>query len=277
MDFMKKLDLFFVEDAPSGDVTSRAIFESRVLHVKAQMIAKQDLILSGIQLSKKILKKYGVNLKTNCTDGDFCPKGSVIADLKGDVQKVLLCERLILNILQHMSGIATLTNEFVRKANQFHVKILDTRKTLPGLRDIEKLAVKHGGGHNHRMSLSDQYLIKDNHIEAAGSITLALQKVYAHRKKLKKKPHVEIEVKNLKELQEALILKPHIVMLDNMRPSTIKKAVELRNQIAPKVELEISGGITLKSIDRFLPLGVERISIGALTHSVKAADISLLI
>lgn len=191
------------------------------------------------------------------------------------MQELLVAERLILNLLQRASGIATLTQEFTKIAKPFGVQILDTRKTIPGLRALEKQAVLDGGGHNHRHTLSDQYLIKDNHIAAAGSVSLALQQVLTHKKTHKLKAKVEVEVTNLAELKEALALKPDIILLDNMTPALIKKAVALRNQADKKILLEISGGVTLKNLKTFLPLGVERISVGALTHSAKAVDISL--
>ena len=201
----------------------------------------------------------------------------MVLELFGLEKDILIYERLLLNILQYASGIATLTSHVVKKANA-KTQILDTRKTHPGLRSLAKQAVKDGGGKNHRMNLSDQYLIKENHIEVAGSLEAALEAVKKHQKKIKgSKPKIEIEVKNLDELKRALVYKPNIIMLDNMNVKQIKKAIEVRNALKSSSQLEISGGVTLKTISKYKNLQVERISIGSLTHSFEALDLSLYV
>lgn len=275
-----KLSHFFIrEDSPRGDITSQAIFKGHFKNVRANFLAKQDLVVSGFDCVREILKENFPELKLAIlkTDGSKVRRMTVLAKLTGPVQDVLKAERLCLNLLQRLSGIATLTAQFVAMAGTKKVEILDTRKTTPGLRLEEKKAVRDGGGVNHRFNLSDQYLIKDNHIQAAGSLTLALQKITADCKRRKGKEKIEVEVRNILEFKEALALKPDIILLDNFRPAQIKKLVTIRNRIGKRPQLEVSGGVTLKNFKRYLNLGVERISIGALTHSALAADISLKI
>jgi nicotinate-nucleotide pyrophosphorylase (carboxylating) len=266
-----------LEDLPQGDITTEAVFGKVPRKAKAVFLAKQDLVLSGLTAVKEILRTefYKLKLRAQVRDGALLKKGATFAELVGPVQDILRAERLCLNVMQRLSGVATLTKCFADLAKPFGVTLLDTRKTTPGMREWEKQAVLHGGGFNHRMNLSDQYLIKDNHIAAAGSVALALERVMSHQRRHKNKPRIEVEVTNLSELREALTFKPDIVLLDNMTPALIRKAVMVRNRLAPKVLLEISGGVTLKNLQKHLPLGVERISIGALTHSAPAADISL--
>lgn len=273
---LKLIHYFVSEDA--GDITSRAIFGKSRKCAQAHFLAKQDLVLSGFACVREILTECFPKLRlvTYKRDGSKVRKMDVLAKLSGPAQDILRAERLCLNLLQHLSGIATLTSKFVAFAPK--IQVLDTRKTTPGLRQEEKKAVRDGGGFNHRFNLSDQYLIKDNHIQAAGSVTVALEKVKAHRKHRKGNEKIEIEVKNILEFKEALALKPDIILLDNMKPAQIRKLVRLRNQFSGKTPLlEISGGVTLKNFRQHLNLGVERISIGALTHSAPAVDISLKI
>lgn len=266
-----------VEDAPQGDVTTEAVFGKEPQKAEAIFLAKEDLVLSGLAAVEEILRTEfrKLKLRAQVRDGAYLKKGATFAVLTGPVQDILRAERLCLNVMQRLSGVATLTKRFADHARPFGVTLLDTRKTTPGFREWEKQAVLHGGGSNHRMNLSDQYLIKDNHIAAAGSVSLALKHVFLHQKRRKDKPRVEVEVTDLASLREALTFKPDIVLLDNMTPGLIRKAVTIRNQLAPKVLLEISGGVTLKNLKKYLSLGVERISVGALTHSAPAADISL--
>lgn len=272
-------DLIVKEDSPQGDVTTQAIFGHKAQQAKGVFLAKEDLVLSGANTVQRFLKAEFPQLKVKWVkrDGQSIKKGTKFGEITGPVQRLLVAERVILNLLQRMSGIATLTSDYVRQAKNHKVQILDTRKTTPGLRLFEKQAVLDGGGKNHRMSLSDQYLIKDNHIVAAGSVSQALEKVLAHKRKSQKKIKIEIEVKNLAELREALAFKPDIILLDNMSVGQIRRAVEIRNQMKSKTALEVSGGVSLKSLKTYLNVGVERISIGALTHSARAVDISLKI
>lgn len=270
---------FLAEDAPDGDVTTLAVLGVRGQFARARILAKQDLTVSGFFVVKDFLKTCFPKIKINIfhNDGKSVSGGTELARLDGPVSDLLLSERTLLNILQHLSGIATLTSHFVKIVKPHGVKILDTRKTLPGWRDWQKQAVRHGGGYNHRRDLSAAYLIKDNHITAAGSVTTALKNVQAHQKKSGQKKIVEVEVKNILELKEALSLKPHIILLDNMTPAKIRESVKIRNTANKKIQLEISGGVTLKTLPQLAKLGVERISVGALTHSAPAADISMKI
>jgi nicotinate-nucleotide pyrophosphorylase (carboxylating) len=269
---------FLKEDCPAGDITTEAVFTGK-RRATGVLLAKQNLVVSGFAAVKETLAAEfpALNLKIAVADGARAVKGERIGVLSGPVTALLVAERLCLNVLQRMSGIATLTAEFVRLANPRGVVILDTRKTAPGLREWEKRAVIDGGGVNHRMSLSDQYLIKDNHIAAAGSVTEALRRVFTHKKKRRARALVEVEVTDLRQFREALAFEPDIVLLDNMAPTMIREAVRMRNAASHRGAplLEISGGVTLDNIREFLPLGVERVSIGALTHSARAADISL--
>ena len=198
-------------------------------------------------------------------------KGDIIATVKGKTRTILKGERTALNLLQHMSGIATMTNKIVKIVEGTNASIADTRKTLPGLRPIQKYAVTVGGGKNHRYNLSDAAMLKDNHVDAGGGITGAVKKL---RSKLGHMAKVELEVRNLDELREALSVDVDVIMLDNMDNETMKKAVEITNG---KALLEASGGITEETIRGVAETGVDIISIGALTHSVKAFDISLKI
>lgn len=269
-------NFFLKEDSPAGDITSEAIFPAKI-GAKAVIFAKEPLILSGLRLVQDFLRKKFPQIKCQAhfRDGQKIKTGQILATLVGPAQKIFQVERILLNILQHLSGIATLTNAFVKIARPHHVKILDTRKTLPGWRELEKQAVKDGDGINHRPGLSDAYLIKDNHIAVAGSVAKSLEKVFAHRKRCHQGKIVEIEVKNLKQLREALVLNPNIILLDNMNFAMLRQAVRLRKQINKKVLLEISGGVTLKTLKKYVRIGVERISVGALTHSARAVDIAM--
>lgn len=273
------INFFLNEDAPSGDITTRAVMGSRNPKVRARFLAKQDLVLSGLAVVSKILhqKFPRLKLKMKNRDGAKLKKGTVFGFLSGPVQDILLAERLCLNILQRLSGIATLTSRYVMMAKKYRVDILDTRKTMPGLRIWEKQAVRDGGGVNHRISLSDQYLIKDNHITAAGSVTKALTAVLQHRKKTRSRALIEIEVATLSQLREALPLCPDIILLDNMTPRQIRDCVKIRSLAGNYPLFEISGGVTLKNLKKYLGLGIERISVGALTHSAPAVDISMKI
>jgi len=275
---------FINEDAPKGDITSLAIFSNKTRFATAQIVAKEDIVVSGFVAVKEVLKNFRkIKLKITQNDGTFVKKGTLLAEVKGPVTDLLLVERTVLNFLQRLSGIATLTQRFVRRVHSVHgvhLKILDTRKTTPGLRELEKKAVRDGGGVNHRIGLSDQYLIKDNHIDAAGSITEAIIQVRAHQQRQKKKAKIEVEVRNSDEFLEALMFRTDIILLDNMSPRKVRDMVLIRKNKCLRQDwplLEVSGGVTLKTLKEYCKTGVERISIGALTHSARAVDISMKI
>ena len=240
---------------------------------EAKFLAKAEGVLCGIDVALRVFTliqpdfQYEVFIK----DGEYVKKGDIIATVKGKTRTILKGERTALNLLQHMSGIATMTNKIVKIVEGTNASIADTRKTLPGLRPIQKYAVTVGGGKNHRYNLSDAAMLKDNHVDAGGGITGAVKKL---RSKLGHMAKVELEVRNLDELRETLSVDVDVIMLDNMDNETMKKAVEITNG---KALLEASGGITEETIRGVAETGVDIISIGALTHSVKAFDISLKI
>jgi nicotinate-nucleotide pyrophosphorylase (carboxylating) len=259
-----------------GDVTSRALIIPGVTVGKAAFVARQSGVLAGLPVVPLVLASVvDPNLLTFepiLTDGASLESGSRIALVRGRIDSLLTAERTALNFLQHLSGVATLTRRYVEAVAGLPVQILDTRKTTPGWRLLEKYAVRQGGGHNHRMGLYDGILIKDNHLAAmnmARSIPEAIR--IAHSTPLP----VEVEVDTLEQLDEALPGKPDIILLDNMPPATMREAVHRRNSVAPSVLLEASGGVTLETVRAIAETGVDRISVGALTHSAPALDIGL--
>ncbi|VAX24043.1 Quinolinate phosphoribosyltransferase [decarboxylating] [hydrothermal vent metagenome] len=258
------------EDAPHGDITSRATIPPRA-KCKARAIAKQEMTLAGIDLFADVFHALDTNVKIKklFKDGELVPKGAIIATIQGKTRAILTAERVALNYLQRLSGIATLTKKFVDAVAGTKTVILDTRKTTPGLRDLEKYAVLCGGGQNHRRDLSEMALIKENHVTSAGGIAEAVSRI---RKKYKTK--IEVETRNLKEVAEALQAGADRIMLDNMTPAQAKRAVA---QIAGLAETEASGNMNLKTVRKYAETGVDFISIGALTHSPPSADISLLL
>ncbi|MBR4318745.1 MAG: carboxylating nicotinate-nucleotide diphosphorylase [Oscillospiraceae bacterium] len=237
----------------------------------AYYIAKADGILCGLDVAERVFALVGGNVefKANFKDGDKIQKGDILATMKGDSKTLLKGERTALNILQHMSGIATATNRCVELVKGTKAQITDTRKTLPCLRRLQKYAVTVGGGKNHRYNLSEGAMLKDNHIDVYGGITPA---VTALRKKIGHMTKIEVEVRNLEELQEALAVGCEIIMLDNMSCQDMKKAVEMTNG---KALLEASGNVTEENIAEIAQTGVDIISLGALTHSVTCFDISM--
>ncbi|MCH5303297.1 MAG: carboxylating nicotinate-nucleotide diphosphorylase [Ruminococcus sp.] len=239
----------------------------------AQFIAKADGVLAGIDVALRVFEILQPDFKAEVfkNDGDILKKGDVIAKISGNTKTLLKGERTALNLLQHMSGVATATNKAVKLIEGTNASIADTRKTLPGLRPVEKYAVTVGGGKNHRYNLSDCAMLKDNHVDAGGGITNAVK---ALKEKLGHTVKIELEVRNLDELKEALDADVDIIMLDNMNCEDMKKAVEIT---AGKAKLEASGGITDETIRNVAETGVDIISMGAITHSVKAFDISLKI
>lgn len=260
------------EDIGTGDITTRATVNSRK-RGRALAIAKDDFVVAGIDVFGATFKFLDKNIKVKklIQDGATVKKGNVIAEVSGSLNGILMAERVALNLFQRMCGIATLTAEYVRALQGTKAIILDTRKTVPGLRILDKMAVRLGGGRNHRIGLYDGVLIKDNHIEAAGGITAAVK---AQRKGLSGKMKIEVETTNLKEVKEALSCGVEIIMLDNMSVPAMKKAVDFA---AGRALLEASGNVSLHNIAEIAATGVDFISVGELTHSVRAADISLKI
>lgn len=257
------------EDIGTGDITSRTIIDPQQV-ITAVVISREPIVLSGLEIFCSVFQKLDANVsfpEKLFRDGDHIDKNEVIIKVHGNCLALLEGERTALNILQKLCGIATLTSEYVKKANP--VIILDTRKTTPGLRVFEKYAVRCGGGTNHRFGLYDAVLIKDNHIKAAGSINEAVKKAKSGNKD---DIIIEVEAVNLSEVREALQSGVDRILLDNMNLEMIHEAVSI---ISGKVETEVSGGITLDSLERLSSSGVDFISVGALTHSVKASDISM--
>jgi nicotinate-nucleotide pyrophosphorylase (carboxylating) len=261
------------EDIKNGDITTKAtISKSKKAVVK--FLVKADGIIAGLEIAKSVFKQVDPKIKfeIKINDGSKVKYGDIAAIVTGKAQSLLTAERTALNFLQRMSGIATSANLYSEKIKHTKAKIIDTRKTVPGLRTLDKLAVKLGGCANHRIGLYDMFLIKDNHIEVAGSITNAVDACVKYNKRHNNKFKIEVETKNLKEVKEALTTKADIIMLDNFEIEEMKKAVELING---KCKVEASGGVNLDTVKAIAKTGVDYISVGALTHSVKALDISL--
>jgi len=261
-----------LEDINYIDSTTDLLIDENEIS-NAYFIAKDDGVISGLDVAIRVFELLDNEVKTTkyFKDGDVVSKGDKIADFMGKTRALLKGERTALNILQHMSGISTYTSHCVELIKGTAASIADTRKTLPGLRALQKYAVMMGGGKNHRYNLSDAAMIKDNHIEAYGSITGA---VNALRQKAGHMLKIEVETRNLDELREALQVKADVIMLDNMDCDTMRMAVKINNSQA---KLEASGNITMDNIRQVAQTGVDIISLGALTHSVKAFDISMRI
>lgn len=259
------------EDVGSGDVTTTALIPQGMSGI-ARVIAKEDLVAAGYSPFRKVFDTLDsrVIVHVIAEEGAEVRSGDVMAELRGPYAVLLTGERTALNFLQHLSGIATLTRTYVRKLSGYGAKLFDTRKTLPGWRVLEKEAVRHGGGTNHRMGLYDAVLIKENHIAACGSITAAITRAREACRTMR----IEVEVRTLDELSEALDCTPDIIMLDNMSLADMRAAVQ---ETAGRIPLEASGNVTLDNIEKIAATGVNFISVGALTHSARAADISMLI
>lgn len=260
------------EDIGKGDITTNLIIPKNQKG-KAFFLAKEDGIVAGLIIVKEIFKKLDkkIVIKNFVREGQKIKRGKKIAEINGSLRALLTGERTALNFLQRMSGIATITFRYVEQLKGTKTKILDTRKTAPGLRMLDKYAVKIGGGTNHRFGLYDMVLIKDNHIKAANNITNAVVKI---KKGLKKKIKIEVETSNLEEVKEALANKVDIIMLDNMPIDMIQEAVKL---IDGKAKVEASGNVNIDNVRKIAQTGVDFISVGELTHSVKALDISMKI
>jgi nicotinate-nucleotide pyrophosphorylase (carboxylating) len=261
------------EDAGRGDVTTSALFPGRVLS-EGRIIAQQDLIVAGI--APAVQTFLGVDPSLELTvmkkDGSRARAGETLLRIEGDGRSILTGERVAVNFLQHLSGIATLTGRFRQAVRGYQVAILDTRKTLPGWRAIQKWAVALGGGTSHRFSLADGVLVKDNHLKLLPPKTAVRQACTLVKRRLKSRMPVIVEVESLRDVTEALAGQADIILLDNMTPAMVKKAVRI---IKKRALVEVSGGITLKNVRAMAAAGPERISIGALTHSAPAAAITL--
>lgn len=260
------------EDMPLGDITTDNTI-SPDSRSSARLIAKQSGIIAGLDVAERVFRLLdsSSSFSRNIQDGEYIIKGEIIANLEGNTRALLKGERTALNLLQRLSGIATKTRDYVSKIEGFPAKIVDTRKTTPGLRLLEKYAVRMGGGTNHRHSLSDGVLIKDNHIKAAGSITSAVELA---RKAIPHTIKIEVETESLEMVKEALAAKADIIMLDNMNTAMMAEAVEL---IDGRAIVEASGNVNMDTVYEIAATGVDIISIGALTHSVSAFDISMRI
>lgn len=271
----KIIDTALTEDIGSGDITTEAIF-NKYKSTSAVINTKEDGILAGIDVAERVFKKVDpdVNFKILVSDSENICRGLNIVRINGDVRSILKAERTALNFLGRMSGIATLTYEFVKRIKGTKVKILDTRKTAPVLRILEKYTVNAGGGYSHRMGLYDMFLIKDNHIKAAGGLDKAIKRVIEFRKEKRKNFKIEAEAENIEQVRTALSEGVDRIMLDNMNLRMIKKAVEITKG---KVEIEVSGNVNLNNVSQIASLGVDYISIGSITHSAKIIDFSLSI
>lgn len=261
------------EDIRTGDVTTQAVIPDTVLG-KGKFLIKANGVIAGLNVAKNVFEMIDdkIGFKILIPDGEKVKAGDIAAEVEGKASSILTAERTALNFLQRMSGIATLTNSFAEKISHTKVKILDTRKTVPGLRLLDKEAVRLGGGKNHRIGLFDMFLIKDNHIEIAGSITNAVNACREFQQKKKSNLKIEVETKNLEEVKEALTCDVDIIMLDNFNTDLMKEAVAV---IKRKCLVEASGNINIENVKEVAETGVDFISVGALTHSIKALDISL--
>ncbi|MGQ9805660.1 MAG: carboxylating nicotinate-nucleotide diphosphorylase [Chlorobiales bacterium] len=272
------LALALLEDIGYADITTAATIPE-THRSKAVLLAKSDGVIAGLRVARLILSSWPeppkIVLKKK--DGEHVSAGEVIGEIAGKTTHLLMLERTLLNLLQRMSGIATKTAMFVQAVQGTNVRILDTRKTAPALRYFDKEAVRLGGGFNHRFGLYDMILIKDNHVDAAGGIGVAIEraKTYLKRKSLKAK--IEVEVRTLDELREAVAHKPNFILIDNFSISELRTAVRLARDLNPSIKLEASGGVTLNRVKKIAETGVDFISVGELTHSVTAMDISMKI
>ena len=268
------INLAFAEDIGDGDHTTLSCIPPTASG-KSELLIKEEGVLAGVEMAQKILARFDPSLKVEVLleDGTRVKPGDVAMRIEGKVQSLLQTERLMLNVMQRMSGIATTTQKYVEALKGTKTKVLDTRKTTPGLRMLEKEAVKIGGGVNHRTGLFDMILLKDNHVDFAGGIAQAITRAKEYCQAKQKDLKIEIEVRNFDELNQVLALGGvDRIMLDNFTPADTAKAVEL---IGGKYEIESSGGITFDTLRDYAACGVDFISVGALTHSVKGLDMSL--
>ena len=267
------IDLAFAEDIGDGDHTTLCCIPREAMG-KSKLLIKEEGILAGVEIAKEVFRRFDPEMKVEVflQDGTHVEPGDVAMVVTGRVQSLLQTERLMLNIMQRMSGIATMTHKYVERLEGTRTRVLDTRKTTPGMRMLEKAAVKIGGGMNHRIGLFDMILLKDNHVDFAGGIANAISRCHAYLKEKGKDLKIEIEVRNLDELRQVLdIGGVDRVMFDNFSLEDTRKGVEM---VAGRFETESSGGITFDTIRDYAECGVDFISVGALTHSVKGLDMS---
>ncbi len=269
----KLIDLAFAEDIGDGDHTTLSSIPADAMG-KNMLLIKEDGVLAGVEMAKRIFARFDNTLQVEVLieDGAEVKKGDIAMYVTGSVRSLLQTERLMLNVMQRMSGIATMTRKYVRRLEGTNTRVLDTRKTTPGMRIMEKEAVRIGGGVNHRIGLFDMILLKDNHVDFAGGITAAITRAQEYCKVNGKDLKIEIEVRNFDELQEVLDLGGvQRIMFDNFDTEKTRKAVEM---VAGRYETESSGGITFDTLRDYALCGVDYISVGALTHSVKGLDMS---
>jgi nicotinate-nucleotide pyrophosphorylase (carboxylating) len=266
-----QMEMWLAEDLGMGDVTSLAVVPADH-RSKAVIHAKQSGIVAGLPLVERVFAIVDILVDVNCfhKDGDVIEKGDILCELEGDTRSILAGERLALNLLQRLSGIATTTREFVNEVEGLPVRIVDTRKTTPGLRMLEKYAVRVGGGYNHRFGLFDAVMIKDNHIKAAGSLAEAVRLA---REAIPHTMKIEVEIERLAQIPDAL--GADIIMLDNMSMESMAEAVKAIREMAPHILIEASGNVSRLTVRNIALTGVDIISAGSLTHSVKSLDISL--
>lgn len=272
-DFKQLISLWFAEDIGDGDHTTLSCIPASAKG-KSQLIIKENGVLAGVNVAREIFKAFDPELSMNVyiQDGTEVKVGDIAFDVEGKVQSLLQTERMMLNIMQRMSGVATRTREYVKALEGTKTRVLDTRKTTPGLRLLEKEAVKIGGGVNHRIGLYDMILLKDNHVDFAGGIENAILRTKEYLKEKNKDLKIEIEVRNFDELAQVMAVGGvDRIMLDNFTPENTRKAVDM---IGGKYETESSGGITFDTLKQYADCGVDFISVGALTHSVKSLDMS---
>lgn len=267
------IDLAFAEDIGDGDHTTLSSIPATAMG-KSKLLIKETGVLAGVEIAKEIFHRFDPIMKVEVfiNDGTEVKPGDIVMIVEGKVQSLLQTERLMLNVMQRMSGIATMTRKYVKQLEGTKTRVLDTRKTTPGMRMLEKEAVKIGGGVNHRIGLFDMILLKDNHVDFAGGIDKAITRAKEYLKEKGKDLKIEIEVRNFDELQQVLnIGGVDRIMLDNFTPENTRKAVEI---IGGRYETESSGGITFDTLRDYAETGVDYISVGALTHSVKGLDMS---
>jgi len=273
-----------LEDQATRDATTLATIDAQQMAM-ATIVAKEDCVLAGIAAVQRIFEVFAdlegearaypeVSIPQEIFDGVSLRRGEAVATIRHNARVLLSCERLILNLLQHLSGIATIAHRYALAVEGTGAKILDTRKTVPGLRLLEKYAVRCGGCFNHRLDLSDGILIKNNHIDLGGGVQVAIERALANRKG---EQPVEVEVRNMQELDEALKYGAESILLDNMTPIQTREAVARIRDEFPAMKIESSGGITLENVRKYAEAGVDYISVGALTHSARAVDLSMRI
>jgi len=266
---MQRVAMALAEDVRNGDITTAATIGEEQSST-ARFTARKPGVVAGILVAAAVLEECGVRTyQLRRSDGENVDRGEVILSCEGSTRSILLAERTALNFLTHLSGIATLTHQWTKAIAGTHAKVRDTRKTIPGLRELEKYAVRVGGGINHRMTLTDGALIKDNHIAAVGSISLAVERVRSQFSGVE----IEVEADTLEQVQEALDMKVELILLDNMSIEETKRAVVMARGTSTK--LESSGGLTLESAAAYAATGVDYLAVGALTHSAPALDIGL--